>query len=200
MWHPLGVRAALIALAAAGLVAVLVIGLTQAGSGNDNTEKLPRFNLQAARRVLATAPAPLSGLYAQANELLTGSTSAFTHRLAELKGRPLVINKWASWCGPCQAEFPIFQSVAAKQGTRVGFLGLDVNDTDSAAKRFLAKRPLPYPSYVDTAEHLTRSIDAPLKIAPVTIFLNRAGKTAYIHTGAYLSAADLSTDIRRYLH
>jgi cytochrome c biogenesis protein CcmG, thiol:disulfide interchange protein DsbE len=198
MWHPLGVRAPLIALAAAGLVAVLVIGLTQAGSGS-GTEKLPKFDLQAARRALATAPAPLNGLYAQANELLTGGESAFSRRLAELRGRPLVINKWASWCGPCQAEFPIFQSVAAKQGTRVGFLGLDVNDTDSAARRFLSQRPLPYPSYVDTSEHLTHSIDAPLKVAPVTVFLNRAGKTAYIHTGAYLSAAQLSTDIRRYL-
>lgn len=186
-------------LAVAALVAVLVIGLTQAGGGT-KTEKLPKFDLPAAKRELAAAPGPLRGLYAQANQLLTGDTTAFTARLDQLKGRPLVINKWASWCGPCQSEFPIFQTVAAQQGTRVGFIGLDVNDITAAARRFLAKRPLPYPSYVDPNEHLTHSISAPLKFAPVTVFLNRAGKTAYIHSGAYTSAKQLAQDIATYLH
>jgi cytochrome c biogenesis protein CcmG/thiol:disulfide interchange protein DsbE len=191
-------RRALMLLAALGLVAVVVIGLTQ--TGGDKTESLPKFDLPAAQRKLAAAPPPLNGLYAQANQLLSGGTSAFAQRLDQLKGRPLVINKWASWCGPCQSEFPIFQTVATTRGTQVGFLGLDVNDVAAAAKRFLAKRPLPYPSYVDPNEHLTHSIDAPLKFAPITIFLDRKGKTAYIHSGAYTSTAQLTTDIDRYLH
>ena len=190
-------RRALMLLAAVAVVAVVVIGLTQVGG--EKTQQLPKFDLPAAKRKLSAARAPLNGLYAQANQLLDGGTSAFTQRLDELKGQPLVINKWASWCGPCQSEFPIFQSVAAERGTRVGFLGLDVNDTDAAAKRFLAKRPLPYPSYVDPNEHLTHAIAAPLKFAPVTVFLNRAGKTAYIHSGAYTSTAQLTNDIDRYL-
>jgi cytochrome c biogenesis protein CcmG/thiol:disulfide interchange protein DsbE len=191
-------RRALGALAAVILVVVVVIGLTQAGSGGD-AEKQPPFDLPAAKRQLATAPAPLNGLYAQANQLLTGGDHAFDQRLGELKGHPLVINKWASWCVPCQTEFPIFQTVATRRGKGVGFLGLNVSDADAAARKFLAKRPLPYPSYVDAKEELTHSLKAPLKIAPVTVFVDRAGKTAYIHPGEYKTSAQLSADIDRYL-
>jgi cytochrome c biogenesis protein CcmG, thiol:disulfide interchange protein DsbE len=191
-------RRALGALAAVILVAAVVIGLTQASGGSD-AEKQPPFDLPAAKRTLATAPAPLNGLYAQANELLTGGEDAFGQRLGELKGHPLVINKWASWCIPCQSEFPIFQTVATERGKAVGFLGLNVNDVDAAARKFLTKRPLPYPSYVDTKEELTHSLKAPLKVAPVTVFVDREGKTAYIHPGEYKTAAQLTADIDRYL-
>ena len=192
-------RRALVVLAALALVVVMVIGLTQAKGGGTDTGNAATFDLPAAKRKLEAAPAPLNGLYAQANQLIGGGTSAFTDRLAELKGHPLVINKWASWCGPCQAEFPIFQSVATQRGADVGFLGLNVTDTDSHARGFLAKRPLPFPSYVDPEEKLTGSLKAPLKLAPVTIFLARDGKVATIHTGPYRSAAQLNTDIDRYL-
>jgi cytochrome c biogenesis protein CcmG/thiol:disulfide interchange protein DsbE len=134
----------------------------------------------------------------QASELLPGGTGAFSQRLTELKGHPIVINKWASWCGPCQAEFPIFQHVATQRGADVAFLGLDVNDAKSHALAFLAKRPLPFPSYVDPDEKLTASLKAPLKIAPVTVFLDRQGKT-FIHAGSYKTTAELNADIDRYL-
>jgi thiol-disulfide isomerase/thioredoxin len=192
-------RRALGVLAGLFLVAAVVIGLTQASGGASEDAKAPVFDLPAAKRKLEAAPAPLNGLYAQANELLGGGTGAFSDRLAELKGHPLVINKWASWCGPCVSEFPIFQSVATQRGTDVGFLGLNVTDTDSHARGFLARRPLPFPSYVDSDEKLTGSLKAPLKIAPVTIFLARDGRVASIHTGPYRTSAQLNTDIDRYL-
>jgi cytochrome c biogenesis protein CcmG, thiol:disulfide interchange protein DsbE len=185
-------------LAAAVLVGVVVIGLTQA-SGSDDTGDAAKFDLPAAKRTLEAAPAPLNGLYAQANELIPGGEGAFSSRLAELKGHPLVINKWASWCGPCQAEFSIFQNVAKERGKSVGFLGLNVNDTDSHARGFLSKRPLPFPSYVDPDEKLTGSLKAPLKVAPITIFIGRDGKVATFHSGAYTSQAKLNADIDRYL-
>ncbi len=181
------------------IAVVVVIGLTQASGGSEGGDEASSFDLPAAKRKLEAAPAPLNGLYAQANQLLGGGTAAFDARLTELKGHPLVISKWASWCGPCQAEFAIFQNAATQRGTRVGFLGLNVNDVDSHARGFLAKRPLPFPSYVDPDEKLTSSLKAPLKIAPVTIFLDRDGKVATIHTGAYKTKAQLITDIDRYL-
>jgi cytochrome c biogenesis protein CcmG/thiol:disulfide interchange protein DsbE len=192
-------RRALVLFAALALVAVIVIGLTETKGGGTGGGDAAAFDLPAAKRRLEAAPAPLNGLYAQANELIGGGTSAFSRRLAELKGHPLVINKWASWCGPCQTEFPIFQSVATQRGADVGFLGLNVTDTDAHARGFLAKRPLPFPSYVDPEEKLTGSLKAPLKLAPVTIFLARDGRVATIHTGAYRTAAELNTDIDRYL-
>jgi thiol-disulfide isomerase/thioredoxin len=180
------------------LAAVIVIGLTQA-SGKNKTETVGSFDLSATQRQLEKAPAPLSGLYQQANEVLGGGTSAFSARLDQLKGHPVVINKWASWCGPCVTEFPIFEHVAGQRGTSVGFIGLNVKDVNAHARAFLDKRPLPFPSYADPSEKLTASIAAPLNIAPVTIFLNRQGKMASIHTGPYTSTKQLNDDITRYL-
>jgi cytochrome c biogenesis protein CcmG, thiol:disulfide interchange protein DsbE len=191
-------RRVLLVLAGAALVAVIVIGLTQAGGGTEEGDAT-KFDLPAAKEKLAAAPAPLNGLYSQANQLLGGGTGAFEARLSELKGHPLVINKWASWCGPCQAEFSIFQNVATERGKDVGFLGLNVSDTDSHARGFLEKRPLPFPSYTDPDEKLTAELKAPQKVAPVTVFVGRDGNIATVHSGAYKSSQQLKADIDRYL-
>ena len=190
-------RRVLSLLAAVVLVVVVVIGLTQAG-GSGSQADAPDFDLPAAKRELAGAPPPLAALHAQANELIGGGKSAFQDRLAELEGHPVVINKWASWCGPCQAEFPVFESVGTKRGKEVAFVGLNGGDKDPAARRFLAKRPLPFPSYTDPDEDIAREIEAP-KNYPMTVFVDRAGKTAYIHSGPYKNDAQLNDDIDKYL-
>ena len=59
----------------------------------------------------------------------------------ELRGHPVVINKWASWCDPCRAEFPAFQRVATERGREVAFLGLNAKDSRRPAERFLAAVP-----------------------------------------------------------
>jgi thiol-disulfide isomerase/thioredoxin len=190
-------RRLLAVLAGVALVAVLVIGLTQAG-GKDSGGKLPPFDLPAAKQKLARAPAPLDGVYAQANELLGGGKPAFDRRIAQLKGHPVVVNKWASWCVPCQSEFPIIESVATQKGRQVAFLGINGRDVDAAANRFLAKRPLPFPSYKDPKDVI--ATDRKIAVGfPMTMFLDRAGRTAFIHAGTYTSAAQLRRDIDRYL-
>ena len=188
-------RRVLALVAAAGLVAVVVIGLTQAG-GQTGPEA-PISTSPRPSRKLASAPAPLNGIYAQANELLGGGQEAFDARIDALKGTPLVINKWASWCGPCQAEFPVFQAAALKHGKEVGFIGLNSEDADKKARKFLAERPLPFPSYTDPKNKVAydREIAAGF---PMTMFIARDGKT-YTHTGPYKSEDDLSKDIERYL-
>jgi cytochrome c biogenesis protein CcmG, thiol:disulfide interchange protein DsbE len=180
------------------LVAVVVIGVTQASHNDGPAAKVTRFDLAAAKRKLAAAPGALRHLYAQANQLLPGGKPAFDRRLAELRGHPLVVNKWASWCGPCQSEFPVFQSVATQEGAKVGFLGVDGTDADAAARRFLDRRPLPFPSYTDPHEVIARSLEIP-KNYPMTIFLDRRGRMAHIHVAAYRNEAALRKDIRRYL-
>src|SRR5690349_20983554 len=107
-------------VAAIALVAVVVIGLSQAGGKNGGqAAKAPPFDLQASLRTLAKDPKPpaaLGRLHEQANTLLGGGTPAFQARLRALRGHPVVVNKWASWCSPCRAEFPVFQQVATSHG------------------------------------------------------------------------------------
>src|SRR3954451_2072291 len=119
-------RRLLVLAGSVALVAILVIGLTKAGSSGGATN--PPDSLADAQKELSGSPQPFAGLHAQANQLIGGGKSAFDQRLAQLKGHPVVINKWASWCVPCQTEFPVFQSVSTRRGTSVGFLGVDGTD------------------------------------------------------------------------
>jgi thiol-disulfide isomerase/thioredoxin len=179
------------------LVALVVVGLTQAGSGGGASTHHP-FDLAKAQRELAGAPPPLAALHRQSAQLLGGGRPAFDRRMAALKGHPVVVNKWASWCGPCRTEFPIFQSEAVKEGKRVAFVGVNAGDSTGPAHRYLHATPLPFPSYVDPDEKIARSIHAPANY-PITVFFDRRGKIAYIHQGGYRRAADLAADVRRYL-
>jgi cytochrome c biogenesis protein CcmG/thiol:disulfide interchange protein DsbE len=181
------------------LTVVLVIGLSQAG-GRDAGAPQPSapFDLQAARKQLAGSPAPLAALHAQSAQLLEGGVPAFEKRLAALKGTPVVINKWASWCNPCRAEFPAFQQVATERGREIAFLGVNGHDSTGPARKFLTQYPIPFPSYVDPDEKIAREIEAPANY-PITVFVDAEGKTAFIHQGGYTSQRALSADIDRYL-
>jgi len=185
-------------LGALVLVALVVIGLTQAGRGSSGTTSRARFDLAKAQRELAGAPAPLASLHNQSARLLGGGRPAFRRRLAGLKGYPVVVNKWASWCGPCRTEFPIFQSEAVKQGKRVAFVGVNAGDSLDPARRYLDATPLPFPSYVDPDEKIAKSIRAPANY-PITVFYDRRGRIVYMHQGGYRRQADLAADVRRYL-
>ena len=98
-------------------------------------------------KALAGAPAPLAALHRQANELLPGGVEAYEKRISQLRGYPVVVNVWASWCGPCRQEFPVLQKLSARYGKKVAFLGLNSEDSDDAATTFLREEPVPYPSY-----------------------------------------------------
>ena len=189
---------ALMLLAALAVVAVVVIGLTQAGGSDAPGRAGGRFDLATAQEDLAGAPAPLAALHDQANQLLEGGPGAFETRLRELRGHPVVINKWASWCGPCRAEFPIFQQLATSRGKEIAFVGVNARDKRPAAERFAASFPVPYPSYEDPAERIARKLKAPANF-PVTLFVDASGKTVFTHQGGYRSAAELSADIDEHL-
>ncbi len=178
------------------LTAVLVIGLSQAGSKQEDSPPAKPFDLQASLRELEGAPAPLASLHGRAGQLLDGGVPAFQKELAALKGRPVVINKWASWCHPCRAEFPIFQQVATEKGKDIAFVGIDGADSTQPAERFLTQFPVPYPSYKDPAEKIAQTLKA-VKNYPITVFMDREGRT-FIKQGGYRSADELRADIAKY--
>lgn len=189
-------RRLLSALGAVAVVAILVVGLIQSGGGSKEPEP-GRFDLAAAQRTLAGAPAPLATLHAEANKLLPAGKDDYAAQIAKLKGHPIVVNKWASWCPPCRGEFPVLQNTSTKYGKRVAFLGLDAQDNDDNANKFLAKFPLPYPSLVDRNSRIAQSLGIG-RTFPTTMYYDADGKVAYIHQGPYTSEADFEDDIERY--
>ena len=177
---------------ALALALSLLLGACGSSSGGDYGGTAPDYTA-----ALAGSPKPLAALHDQANQLLGGGTDAFGQRMAGLRGFPVVVNKWASWCGPCRAEFPMIQQATAKFGKEVAFLGVNSEDSDDAAKTFLGEYPVPYPSYTDPDQQIAEQLKATLGF-PSTAFYDRAGKQVYLRQGGYASEADLVADIRRY--
>jgi cytochrome c biogenesis protein CcmG/thiol:disulfide interchange protein DsbE len=109
-----------------------------------------------------------------------------------------VVNKWASWCGPCRYEFPWFQSLAQRRGGEIAFLGVNSNDSDSTAEQFLSELPLPYPSYTDPDLKIAQDLGGPPQAFPTTSFYDRSGELVYTHPGVYADESDLIADVERY--
>jgi cytochrome c biogenesis protein CcmG, thiol:disulfide interchange protein DsbE len=151
----------------------------------------------AAREALAGSPPPLASLHSQANGLLGGGADAFKARLRTLRGHPVVVNKWASWCGPCRSEFPFFQRLSVREGRRIAFLGVDANDNDAAARRFLRQLPVSYPSYKDPNLKVSAVFNG-VAAFPTTAFYDRRGGLSFLHQGAYATESKLARDIARY--
>lgn len=177
-----------------GAAMLLLAALAGCGAQRAN---VPVPTPREAAHTLAGAPAPLAALHRQGGQLLGGGQQAFAARLAALRGRPVVVNAWASWCGPCVAEFPLFQRTSVGYGTRVAFLGIDVDDGAGDARAFLHKHWVSYPSYADPDRRIARSAGATTGV-PTTVFYGRDGRVAYIHQGQYRDERQLRADIGRY--
>ena len=181
------------------LVGLLLTVLAVAGCGaSNNGNPDSRLTLDQAKAPISGAPPQLAQIRSQANELLDGGKDAFDARIAQLRGTPVVVNKWASWCGPCRFEFPWFQSLAQKRGGQVAFLGVNANDSSGSAKTFLSELPLPYPSYSDPDLQIAQDLGGPPQAFPTTTFYDRSGKQVFTHPGVYTSESDLDADVNKY--
>jgi cytochrome oxidase Cu insertion factor (SCO1/SenC/PrrC family)/thiol-disulfide isomerase/thioredoxin len=155
----------------------------------------PPPSAEDARRQLAGSPSALASLHAQAGRLL-GSGVGLRRRLRGLRGYPVVLNVWASWCPACKAEFPLLAAASASYGRRVAFLGYDANDVAGKARQFLASHHVSYPSYQGESGDISSL--ASLSGMPDTLFIGPDGKVRYVHVGEYGTEGTLLADIERY--
>jgi thiol-disulfide isomerase/thioredoxin len=186
------VRNLTFAILATAILGFAASGCGSSGSGDDYGGKHPNY-----AKALAGSPPALAALHTQADALLPGGTAAFEKRIATLEGYPIVVNVWASWCGPCRFEFPTLQKLSAEHGKQVAFLGVNSQDSDDAAGTFLGEDPVPYPSYTDPNSEIADALGATHGL-PDTAFYDRAGNLVYLKQGPYTDEAELRADIQDY--
>jgi len=106
----------------------------------------------------------------------------FHQLLAQLRGKPVLINIWASWCGPCIAEAPGLARMARDYRGRVQFVGVDVLDQRGAAGAFIRKYGWIYPSVFDPTGAIRN--DLGFVGQPVTVVLDSSGERVFTWSGA----------------
>ena len=102
--------------------------------------------------------------------------------LKDLSGQVVLINFWASWCGPCREEMPLLNELQERYAP-LGFtlLGINVEEDASAAKGFLTETPVGFPILFDADNEVSKSYD--VIAMPSTVIVGRDGTIRYIHHG-----------------
>jgi cytochrome c biogenesis protein CcmG/thiol:disulfide interchange protein DsbE len=138
-----------------------------------------------------------TALPSEAGRLVGGGRAAFERQVRALRGTPIVVNQWASWCGPCRFEFPFLRAAAERYRGRVAFLGVNSNDSRSEAQAFLRENPVPFPSFYDPDVKVAREFKGGFAW-PTTAYYDRSGRVVNTHAGVYATQAKLEEDIRQY--
>ncbi len=103
-------------------------------------------------------------------------------KLSELTGNVVLINFWASWCGPCRQEMPLLNAIHNKYEP-LGFtvLGVNVEEQVANAKSFIAERPVDFPILLDSKNRISKLYN--VIAMPTTVVVDRDGKIRFIHQG-----------------
>jgi cytochrome c biogenesis protein CcmG/thiol:disulfide interchange protein DsbE len=162
---------------AAGLLLTLpLVGVLVAGLGRDMTVRSP----------LVGRPAPAFSLRRVGGGAPVGT--------AELRGRPAVVNFWATWCVPCYQEHGVLTRAARALEGRVGFVGVVYEDTEENVQRFVQEQGASYPSLVD--EEGKTAIAYGIFGVPETFFLDASGTVVSKFVGP-LDDARLAAELRK---
>ncbi|HEX9140299.1 MAG TPA: TlpA disulfide reductase family protein [Steroidobacteraceae bacterium] len=143
---------------------------------------LTRTCLAAALGLAAVAGAADLAPGAQAPAFALGSQSGKPVDLSHLKGQVVLINFWATWCGPCRKEMPVLDQLYSKYKP-LGFtlLGVNVEPDPSNATGFLKSTPVTFPILFDTDSKVSKLYE--VAGMPSTVIVDRKGNVRYIHRG-----------------
>ena len=105
-------------------------------------------------------------------------------RFSDYKGKPLIINVWASWCGPCRAEMGSLQRLARRyNGKQFNIIGISTDDDHKAAAAFIKESKVTFENYIDSNVFLENMLGA--NTIPLTILVDAQGKVLEKARGAY---------------
>ena len=117
----------------------------------------------------------------QAPDFTVPALNGETFSLAEHRGRPLVINFWATWCPPCRAEIPFFQAAARKYNGQLTVVGVDDGEPAALVASFANEIGMTYPIPLDEDSAVSRAYR--VNSLPTTFFIDGEGTIRNIHIG-----------------
>jgi thiol-disulfide isomerase/thioredoxin len=120
--------------------------------------------------------------------------------IATLRGKPVVLNVWGSWCPPCRREAPALQAAATELAGRASFVGIDVRDNRGSALAYQRKFKITYPSIVDPGTLLLSLQGAvAAQSPPVTVVLDAKGRIAarFIGVTTKITLIDMVEDVTK---
>jgi thiol-disulfide isomerase/thioredoxin len=184
-------KVAVVIAMAAVAIAILIVMLAP-GTGTDSSAPpvagSSSGNLKGSPNSAeddAAADAKAAGKSAPLNFTLKDMNGVDV-KLASFKGKPIVLNFWATWCGPCRAEIPSLvelQKQYAETGKDVVILGISVDDPVDKLKPYAAQMKMNYPVLVGNGREDVQDAFGPLWGIPVTVFVGRDGNIALKHSG-----------------
>jgi peroxiredoxin len=141
-----------------------------------------RLILAAALAVAANTAAPAIAPLATAPDFTLHTMNGPNLRLAEQRGRVVMVNFWATWCGPCREEMPQLNRLYQKyKGAGFVLLGVNVDDDTRKAADVAGKLGVTFPVLLDTDKTVSKLYD--LSTMPSTVLIDRDGKVRYVHRG-----------------
>ncbi len=148
--------------------------------------------LSMALGAMLAAPAGAVATLSAAPDFTLRTLSGPNVRLQELRGKVVLINFWATWCGPCQQEMPKLNALYEKYHA-AGFvlLGVNVDEDVKHASEVATRLGLKFPVLLDTEKAISTLYD--LSTMPSTVIVDRDGKVRYLHRG-YLSGVEAEYD------
>ncbi|MDX1516671.1 MAG: TlpA disulfide reductase family protein [Woeseiaceae bacterium] len=145
--------------------------------------KLKRALVTVALSVFAATSLASSGLTGQqAPDFALKSATGENMRLSEYRGDVVMINFWATWCGPCRQEMPLLDELYQRY-ERVGFnlLGVNIDDDSNRAMNMVRELGVNFPVLFDSKKEVSRMYD--VDAMPVTVLVDREGRVRYVHQG-----------------
>lgn len=142
-------------------------------SATKEVKELPRWNADRIKKQLAGKAAP---------DLVLTDIQGKAIKLSDLKGKTVLLDFWATWCGPCRADGPSLDKLYQKYGdSNLAVIGVSVDEERPIVQKFLSQHPHKYPIVLTTENEMPRAYQ--IGVFPTYVVINTEGKVAFATEG-----------------